>query len=82
MYKRQTPASSGVVISVIEMVGAVSSSAIVRMPRTSFKVTSEGLLSVTVTVSFTSSVVSDSTPTAIFCDVTPGANVIVPESAV
>ena len=64
------------------MLGALSSSVIVRTPVASFKVTSEGLLSVTVTVSFTSSTASARTVTGIFCEVTPGANVIVPVPAV
>ena len=52
--------------SAIDRLGTASSSVIVRTPIASFNVTSDGLLSVTVTVSFTSSVVSASMPTEIF----------------
>ena len=64
------------------MLGSLSSSVIVNIPTASFKVTSDGLLRVTVTVSFTSSFVSARTATGIFRVVTPAANVMVPVPAV
>ena len=64
--RRAAAVSFSVVKLAIDKVGAASSSVIVNTPVESFNVTSEGLLSVTVTVSFTSSTASARTAIGIF----------------
>ncbi len=63
---RGTAVSSGIVASAIDIVGALSSSAIVSSPIASLMVTFDGFDKVTMTVSSTSLILSETTVTGIF----------------
>ena len=66
----------------IETVGAVSSLVIVPVADAVPRVAPDGLVSETVNVSFGSTTASPATATLTVCEVTPGANVRVPDVAV
>jgi len=74
--------SSSAVTSLIDNVGASSSSVIVKVPVESLIVALVGLDKVNVTVSLTSSVLSASTPTVNVPEVCPAVKVKVPLAAV
>lgn len=80
---RGTAVSSGIVASAIDIVGALSSSAIVSSPIASLMVTFDGLDKVTMTVSSTSLILSETTVIGIFLEVSPALNVrVVVDTAV
>ena len=68
--------SSGIVASAIDIVGALSSSAIVSSPIASLMVTFDGLDKVTMTVSSNSLILSETTVTGIFFEVSPALNAV------
>ena len=63
--------------SAIDIVGALSSSVIVSSPLPSLIVTLDGFDKVTMTVSSTSSILSEATVIGIFLEVSPGLKVSV-----
>ncbi len=83
MTARETAVSFGIVASAIDIVGRPSSSAIVSSPIASLMVTFDGLDKVTMTVSSTSLILSETTVTGIFLETSPALNVrVVVDTAV